>query len=144
VAAPGAGASSQIQSAAVAANQGIAAGVGGYVDLGGPQVTVYVGSSRRALVLLSGLILAAGTTGYVGGRINTEVYGGSSIAVGTKLAAQAQVYQSGIVQSATTIQLFTAADGLLQGSNTFKLWYNNVSASFGCSFQERTITVIPF
>lgn len=144
VAAPGAGASGQIQSAAISANQGIAAGVGGFVDLGGPQVTVYIGSSRRALVMLSGLILAAGATGYVGGQINTQVFGTSSISPGTKIAAQAQVYQSGIVQSATTIQLFTAADGLLQGSNTFKLWYSNVSASFGCAFQERTITVIPF
>lgn len=157
VAAPGASAGNQIQSQTVAAYE--TTGSTAYTDLTtfGPSRTVYVGSSRRCLVMVSAYIQASGTIatngGYIGGVASAAVSGASSIGHGRayasfRLQALVQyagpIYGAGGGSSVAGLQLFTAADGLNQGNNTFTVQYKSDQSSPACGFEQRTLTVIPF
>ncbi|WIY05467.1 hypothetical protein QRX60_17050 [Amycolatopsis mongoliensis] len=152
VGAPGAGAANQIQSALVAASE--ATGSTSFTDLAtvGPSVTVYIGSSRRALVLVSAYIVATGTASSgtaLGGRMSPQVSGASTIAADNTLSASLAAVTdpsgfAGAGVTATFLRLYTAADGLNVGMNTFTSKYNSRLSSPTCAFASRNLTVIPF
>lgn len=148
IAAPGAGAASQIRSATnnFQVNQPLQA-FGDLTGSFGPELTnVYIGSSRRCLVLVTAQIAANSTAGAMG----FQVSGASSIVASADQAA----YVSGPSNTLSTIAgstaqiLLTSANGLNQGFNTFTAKYRIVDAGLGTGtgaiFRSRVITVIPF
>jgi hypothetical protein len=151
VAAPGAGAASQIVSNEVVASQ--TTGSTTYTDLGtvGPSVSVYIGSSRRCIVLFGcGITVAdtgAGANNYVGGSAVFNVSGASTIAAAAGVSAQIwspSGAPTGGAWTSSKPKLLTAANGLNTGMNTFTLQYRSNLASPVCGFIERHITVIPY
>ncbi|WP_329068994.1 hypothetical protein [Amycolatopsis sp. NBC_01480] len=143
VAAPGAGASGQIQSQDLTANEDTTST--SFVDLPtfGPSVTVYVGSSRRVLVLVSATFtsLAWNASAYTGGRSGVQVSGASSIAPSRTISGLA--LNTGIQATGSRAMMFTATDGLNVGSNTFTMKYRAETAD-GVRIGARNLTVIPF
>ncbi|GAB3154293.1 hypothetical protein GCM10027258_57940 [Amycolatopsis stemonae] len=157
VAAPGAGAANRIQSQTIAANE--STGSASYTDLAtfGPSVSVYIGSSRRCLVLVSAFITMSGTTAstasFIGGTASVTVSGASTIGHNLAYASASlqtlvpfgrSTFGAGGSFSASGTRLFTAADGLAQGVNTFTVQYLSLQTSPTCGFRQRTLTVIPF
>ncbi|QRP48012.1 hypothetical protein [Amycolatopsis sp. FDAARGOS 1241] len=143
VGAPGAGAGNQIASGDVPADQSTSSTT--YTDLAtfGPQVTVTIGSSRRALVLLSAFFqLVSNDVNYAGGWMGFTVTGASSIGVNRTI--QAQIAAAGLGTFGSRAMLFTAADGLNAGVNTFTCKYRADNSTYPCTFGSRNITVIPF
>lgn len=148
VRAPGAGAGERIASSRVNALVTQAGTAGGWVDLTsfGPSVTLYVGSSRRVLVLHSCEIAVSRAGGYQG----VQVTGASSIAPETAITDAYLTYNNldsvSIGQSVTATTLVTAGNGLQQGQNTFTCKYKvDVAAGgTGAQFNNRVLTVIPF
>lgn len=146
---PGYGAGERIASTRLTAE--VATSSTSYVDLGGPEMTVYIGSSRRALVLIS-VSCAAENLPDAGGAAfaNVAVSGASSIEPMSYVAAYLGLNPatdggSAISGSAASNVLITADDGLQQGQNTFRLVYANGSTSGGnARFLNRKLTVIPF
>jgi hypothetical protein len=148
---PGAGAASTVRSASVATtvNQPLQ----GYGDLTGsfgPELTsVYIGSSRRCLVLVSSHI----ATNDSAGKMGFQVTGASSIAPTDARTAYVSgpsdtSGSAGTIASATQQVVLTAADGLNQGFNTFTAKYSitnagGTPAGTGAIFRYRTLTVIP-
>jgi hypothetical protein len=147
---PGAGSGNQIRSARVATL--VNTGAQAFGDLPGsfgPQLTnVYIGSSRRCLVIHSAELTVSQSGGFQG----IQVTGASSIAVETGIT---DVYTDwfggaglGIVldQSVTASTLVTAANGLNQGFNTFTAKYKVTlnGTGTGAQFNNRVLTVIPF
>jgi hypothetical protein len=151
VAAPGAGAANQIQSAQYVPRELTSSTTFTDLTTVGPSVTVYIGSSRRCLVIHTARVGAVGNPvgAYVGGGVGFQVTGAS--AIGPAFGAVAEVYSAnatsgaGIYQSATKTTTLTAADGMGQGFNTFTLKYFSANGSNPqCGFEAREITVIPF
>lgn len=149
IAAPGAGSASQIRVASdptlVLSHSSLT-----YADLAGsvgPTLTnVYIGSSRRCLVLVSAAIYGNQTYGFAG----FQVSGDSIIAPGGSTRfAMAGTSAGGVTQvgAVSTAQvLLTAADGLNQGFHTFQMKYaiTKTGTGSGADFGIRTLTVIPF
>lgn len=149
VAAPGAGAANQIRSAAVntAVNN---VNVAQWNDLpGSPGPTlsnVYIGSSRRCLVLMTCLMDVSGVEGYM----SVAISGASTIAPSGNTGLQTGFIgiPSGApvvtAQSAANFVL-TSTDGLNSGFHTFTAKYGVfISGGTGVNFLRRSMTVIPF
>lgn len=143
VGAPGAGAGNQIQSADVAANETTTSTSFTNLATFGPSVTLTIGSSRRALVSISAyLSLASNDTNYAGGVMGFTVTGASSIGVFRTIAAE--IAGGGLGVSIGRTMLFTSADGLNPGVNTFTCKYAAATSSYPATIGSRNITVIPF
>lgn len=146
---PGGNQSNQIKSATV--NTGESTASTTFTDLAtlGPQVTVNIGSNRRALVFVGARILCSGSPAnqYIGGQAGFQVTGASAMGPGfSAWCLQYSVSGVGIgfTQDVLHSVVLTAADGLNAGSNTFTMKYLSTLASPTCGFQGRILTVIPF
>lgn len=108
----------------------------------GPSVTTYIGASRTALILMSARIYALNQQGQavfdVTGASAISATWPSGITYGP--ASTASAYS---MVTATAQHLYTPADGLNQGMNTFTMKYLS-SGGQVVSFESRRITVIPF
>jgi hypothetical protein len=155
VAAPGAGAANQIQAALIATSETTTST--SYADLAtvGPSRTVYIGSSRRCLVTVSSTISSLANAGtsqgqWIGGNASFTVSGASSIAPSSDFFVGGETWYAntsipvGFYMGGSRTTVLTAARGLNVGFNTFTMKYLALSANPGCSFFDRTITVIPF
>lgn len=155
IAAPGAGAANQIRSASV--NAEINCNLQGYAPLpgsSGPTLnSVYIGSSRRALVILSALTQVNNSTGSMG----FSVTGASGISANLDRATyletrpnQTSAAGTSVGSSCTKAVLITSAEGLNSGFNNFDALYQVTDrggpggAGSGAVFRSRSITVIPF
>lgn len=152
---PGYGAGERIASDRVAehvTNVG-AAGVGssyGHISGSyGPEVTVYIGSARRALVIHSCEINVWGIPEVdTRGRLDQAV-AISGASDRPPASAVTNAYHRGIAEtdgSVSASTLVTADDGLQQGQNTFTCLYriDEESLNGGLSVNNRVLTVIPF
>jgi len=144
--APGASLAEQIRSAEVL-NFEVLAPAGAFVDLPtvGPTLTdVYIGSSRRCLVTVSGYIQVSQASG----RIGVQVSGVSKIDPISQHTAVNYVQGSSDISGIATSRTFLlqSTDGLNQGLNTFKCLYSVVvnGGGTGAAFGDRTLTVQPF
>lgn len=145
IAAPGAGAASQIRSAEVATghNVGVPTTYGDLPTLGPTLNNVYIGSSRRCLVMVSAYL--EGNQSF--GNMSFQVSGASSIAPSTSNAAQNGTLNAVTVGNVSTrVKLLTSGDGLNQGFNTFQAKYlvEKYGTGTGAIFAIRSLTVIPF
>ncbi|MBB4689832.1 hypothetical protein [Amycolatopsis jiangsuensis] len=155
IGAPGAGAGNQIASRRIAIQRSIPAG-GDFADLTGsygPEVSLYIGSSRRCLVIHSFECAVSGSVPVSGegalargaGFQAVQVSGASSLPVET--AVTDAFVQNGWAtnQSVTASTLVTAANGLNAGLNVFTCKYR-ATADSGLAVQvnNRVLTVIPF
>lgn len=150
---PGYGAGERVASAILDGQVDTESGT--YEDLGGPEVTAYIGSSRRALVLVSVSGGAGGLPSDGDGAVcNVRVTGASSIDPGDSgetvgpMAAWLTMNPGGntgaIAGSMTSTILLTAAEGLEQGQNTFRLVYRSLRGLSKSVFRNRKITVMPY
>jgi hypothetical protein len=148
VQAPGAGAALNWRSARINTQESTTSTT--YTDLTtvGPSVSnVYIGSSRRCIVLTTGRIGVSGNGGY----FSFAVSGASTIAPDDSRAAFTFGTQQ-VTLANTNVTLLTAADGLNPGFHTFTMKYRFDSGTvFGgppgtgpALFLIRTITVMPF
>jgi len=154
VAAPGASAGNQIQSQTVAANQSTTSTSYGDLATYGPEVSVYIGSSRRCLILFSANVVSLTNAGtptliFVGGTAAVQVSGASTIAPNSPYCGGQVWYATasapvGFQMVSSQLALLTAANGLNQGMNTFTLKYRAIATNPGANFIDRNITVIPF
>lgn len=147
---PGSGSGNLIRSARVATL--VNTGAQAFGDLPGsfgPQlVNVYIGSSRRCLVIHSAELSVSQSAIFQG----ITVTGSSSIAVETGITDAYLSFLSGaglglvIDQSVTASCLVTAANGLNQGFNTFTAKYKITlsGGGTGATANNRVLTVIPF
>lgn len=103
---------------------------GGFIDLGGPSVPVTIGSTGRAIVILSAQIFP--TTGQVG-HVGFEVTGFVSASDAGAIITLDK-FMRGAAASMVT--------GLAPGSYTFKAMYAGTSTAV--NFDNRQIIVIPF
>lgn len=143
--APGAGAALNWKSAKITTTETTSST--SYADLAtvGPQVSnVYIGSSRRCLVIFSSRIAVNGCGGYA----DVAVSGASSIAAGTGAiyVVSDSPNPGAITVTGSNTKLLTAADGLNQGFNTFTMKYQFEAHGGATSvgFLWRTMTVMPF
>lgn len=121
-----------------------------YVSLtGGPTLTnIYIGSRRKALVIVSSLIEIAGCVGYMA----FDVSGASTIAANTANVSAA-IHADGrddiTATTVTAVSVLSSGDGLNEGLNTFTAKY--AFGAYGtptfpgtlAAFTRRTITVFP-
>lgn len=152
VAAAGASAATQIRSSRVQSLNAVPLG-GSFAALSGspgPVLTnVYIGSSRRCLVIHSVEVSIFGSTtdafatgtGYQG----VAVSGASTMAVETAITDAFLASRWAGQASVTATSLVTAANGLNSGFNTFTCLYK-ASADTGLlvDVNNRVLTVIPF
>lgn len=115
-----------------------------FEDLGGPQVVVDIGSSRRCKVEVSAFIGAFDCIGFAGftvtGESNIAATENRSYAAGWGAAESGTVWANGT----RTVNL-TADHGLNEGFNTFRMVYKTSAGVSGNSqFSNREITVQPF
>jgi hypothetical protein len=109
-------------------------------DLGGPEVTVYIGSSRRCKVDLSAFIDAVDCIGFAGVRVS-----GASTIAPTEWNALATGGPSTTWINATKVVTLSTADGLNEGDNTFRMFYKTSAGGPDVAgFRNREITVQPF
>lgn len=153
--APGAGAGERIASAKVAQLITVPTG-GGYADLAGsfgPEVSLFVGSSRRALVIHSVEIAHTGsvTVDASGAFARASAGQGVQISGATIKAPETAVTSAGYQGRFGTSGVFTAtslvtsAQGLNSGTNTFTCKYKaTADAGVVPNVNNRTLTVIPF
>ncbi len=110
----------------------------------GPQVTVTIGSSRRALVFIS---CSAGAAGPNGQAIASCRVSGASTITPEALAYMAAFISSAgattVNASIASMMLVDATDGLNSGENTFKLEYAAYTAGVLAAFKDRKIAVVP-
>lgn len=124
---------------------------GAFADLAtsyGPEVTIYVGSSRRVYVTHSCEIGIGGA-----GAANLEratawqavaVSGASTLAVETAVTDAYFKAGFGFDASVTATVLVTSANGLNQGFNTFTCKYKAIAdGSLAPQVNNRTLTVTP-
>jgi hypothetical protein len=146
---PGAGAAERIASSRVASQQNIPMG-GSFADLAGsygPEVTLYIGSARRCLVIHSCEISIYSTidVNQQGEAYQAvQVSGESTLAVETAVTDAFLKGISGTWASVSATCLVTAANGLKQGLNTFTCKYR--AAADGAQLAQvnnRVLTVIP-
>jgi hypothetical protein len=112
-----------------------------YTDLAtdGPEVTVVIGVSGRALVLLAAQVELA-TGNIQGASMSYDVSGASSVSADGARALFLRDTPSSIV----TASHATLHEGLTPGENTFTAKYRKTTANDDPFFAERTIVVIPF
>lgn len=150
ITAPGGTNANLIKSATVNTRQ--ATSSSSFVDLGtvGPSVNVNIGSSRRALVIANaGVETPPAVTGqYLGGWFTLAVTGASTLGpsgASTPFFAGGFVdWQADGIFTCSQTWLVTAADGLNQGLNTFRMMYATPTAGQNAFFSGRNISVIPF
>ena len=147
---PGSSSGNQIRSARVATL--VNTGAQGFGDLPGsygPElVNVYIGSSRRCLVIHSAELTVSQSSIFQG----VQITGASSIAVETGVTDAYLSFINGaglglqIDQSVTASTFVTAANGLNQGFNTFTAKYKITltGTGTGAVANNRVLTVIPF
>lgn len=145
VAAPGLGASLATRTARVNPNESTSSTTFTDLTTFGPTVPdVYIGSSRRCLVMVSATV--AGGPQF-GGYAAFEVTGASTIpAVGANGVYGAFTGASGGMQSSLAVVIpLSADDGLNAGRNTFTMKYRR-EASYPDTafFNTRILTVIPY
>lgn len=114
---------------------------------GGPAVTVYIGSSRRAKVELSSYMNGHDAIAYAGFRVT----GASTIApINRWSVAIGAASTGGVVPdvwaNATRTVNLSADDGLNEGLNTFTMEYQCVGNPSGglAQFSDREISIQPF
>jgi hypothetical protein len=144
IAAPGAGAGLKPRADSLDVTE--STGSTTYTDLptvGRPSVAnAFMGSSRKALVILSCGIAASQGAGFMG----FEVSGASAIAPNELNSCFLSNDNAPTVSgTASATVLLTAADGLNQGSNTFtaKYKFKATTGGVGANFRTRRITVFP-
>jgi hypothetical protein len=109
-------------------------------DLGGPEVTVYIGSSRRCKVDLSAFIDSVDCIGFAGVRVS-----GASTIAPSEWNAVATGGPGTTWVNATRVVTLSAADGLNEGDNTFRMFYKTSAGGPDVAgFRNREITVQPF
>lgn len=145
IAPPGAGAALGIKAAAIATLESTNSTT--FVDLAtpGPTLTdIYIGSSRRCLVFVS---VAAFSAVNDSASAHVAVSGASTINPPANIFkgafASGNFGATAVGLSATRVFLFTAADGLNKGLNTFTTKYAS-EAGGSAQFQDRTLCVFPF
>lgn len=148
--APGAGAGERIASDRVAKQTDVPAN-GPMADLvgsPGPSVTMFVGSSRRVLVIHSCEIYVNGLV-----DISPTAYGhqGVQISGATNVPAESAVTNAflggltGTSGSTSATTLVTSVDGLNSGQNTFTCKYrSDANGDASISVNNRVLTVVPF
>jgi hypothetical protein len=116
----------------------------------GPAVTTYIGSNRRAFVIVSMLIRVQGAASYQGVRVSGASNIAPSLGKCASLASNSisAVGTGAFIQSACTKAFaLTAADGLNQGFNTFTTNYSS-DTTYGLGGRNdvtsRNILIIPF
>lgn len=102
------------------------------------QVTVGIGSSGKALVMLSADITNNSYCGYMGYDVS-----GSTTAAASDAKA-VMVWGTGGATVGKTVSTTFLEEGLTPGFCTFKLKYKTTNASYAATFANRRITVIPF
>lgn len=110
-------------------------------NFGGPQVTVDIGTSGRALVFLSGWA-NADDAAYIQQTFQA-VYvptGAVSYAAGLRLVTATSTFASGINDTYSGAFLVT---GLAAGQHTFRCWYRT-NLNNGSGISDRTIIVLPY
>jgi hypothetical protein len=141
VTAPGGSAGSAIQSQRVASLQTVTStSFGDLAGSFGPEVSVYIGSSRRCLVIHSVEITISNNP--AGGWQAVQVSGASSIAVETGVT---DAYWSGPGSTDGTFSatcLVTEFNGLRTGLNTFTCKYKKTGTGT-VQVNNRVLTVIP-
>lgn len=143
----GAGNANQIRSIRVASLQTVTATSFGDIGAGagqfGPDLqNVYIGSSRRCLVLHSAeLTIAPGTAGGVFQAV--QVTGASNFAVETAITDCYSVTPNGLDASFTATTLVTSVEGLNQGFHRFTCKYKKSGTALA-QVNNRILTVIPF
>lgn len=146
---PGAGAAERIASSRIQVlNANVPPQSFGDLPNHGPEVTIYVGSARRVLVVHSCELGVSQSSAYQG----VQVTGASTLAVETAITDAFLAFTGGsglgmnIFQSVTASTVVTAANGLNQGMNTFTCKYKVTVAGTGtgADFNNRVLTVIPF
>ncbi|QWF81129.1 hypothetical protein [Amycolatopsis sp. CA-230715] len=156
IAAPGAGAALGLRSQTVTPRNSATGGA--YADLPtfGPTVTCYISKARRALVIMSATMNCqngwARATTFVSGAssIDPEAYGKSPLTSGgfDPNHADDPIHSAGLWSSCSQSIVFTAADGLNEGQNTFTMKYRRDPQAgytpYDARFEDRTLTVIPF
>jgi hypothetical protein len=147
---PGAGAAERIASNRVAASVTVPLG-GAFADLAGsygPEVNVYIGSSRKCLVIHSCEVTVTGAAvvGEQGSMFQAvQVTGESNIPVETGVTSAFLSGISGLWASVTATTFVTSANGLRQGMNRFTCKYKAfATASQGAQVNNRVLSVIPF
>ncbi|MEU8636796.1 hypothetical protein AB0C38_31885 [Amycolatopsis sp. NPDC048633] len=150
VAAPGASAANQIGAAVVNTPQATSNVNFGDLATVGPSKTVYIGSTRRALVLANTGVDSTFVTAnqYAGGWLTLAVSGASTIGPSgatTPFYATGFIgFEADFIGTFSQTWLVTAADGLNVGLNTFTLKYAAATAGVNATFSGRAIAVIPF
>jgi hypothetical protein len=129
-----------MQTAFVAANESTTSTT--YTDLTTTtdQVTVTIGQSGAALVLMSGWL--AGTTVGNAPTMAFAVSGANTIAPGNN--GNALLYQVAVAGYTHASGVMVPLTGLAPGATTFKLKYVSAGTAGTATFQYRRITVIPF
>jgi len=149
VAAAGSSAANQLGAAVVNTPQSTSSLNFGDLATVGPSQTVYIGSTRRALVLAnSGVtVQAASSAVYGGGWFTLAVTGASNIGPSGSAtpfyAGGFLDYEPDFVGSFTQVWVVTAANGLNSGLNTFTLKYRAATSNASAMFDGRAIAVIP-
>lgn len=147
---PGGGAALGMRSASVdtMVNQG-ALTWGDLTGSFGPQLTnVYIGSSRRCLVLVGATIAYSQSDGYIGfevsGASDISPSGGQAAVNGGDVALTGQSVTP--FSSVLKAVLLDETHGLRTGLNTFTCKYSVVlrGAGTGAQFFNRSLTVLPF
>lgn len=142
VTAPGGSAGSAIQSQRVASLQTVTAtSFGDLAGSFGPEVSVYIGSSRRCLVIHSCEITISGAAA-AGGFQAIQVSGASSIAVETGVTDAYWVGPIGTDGTFSATCLVTEVNGLRTGLNTFTCKYKKTGTGT-VQVNNRVLTVIP-
>lgn len=100
----------------------------------GPAVTVDIGPSGKALVILGALITSDDAAG--GGAMGFAVSGASTVAASTSQCLEGRGLAGG---EASKIHLVT---GLTPGSNTFTAKYQRISVGTA-TFVRRVLAVVP-
>lgn len=106
----------------------------------GPSVTVYIGATRRCMVLMSCGIQALPNAFP---SMGFQVTGASSITTASALQIGNSSAGSSMLMEATQIDFLDASAGLNQGYNTFTAVYSSMNG-LSSSFAARRITVLPY
>lgn len=145
IAAPGGNNANQIQGQYIGTSEATASTSKTTLPTPGPQVTVQIGSSGRALVMVGAFLQstspASGT--YYGGAVYVDLTGATIISNKVQIIKNMQSVTSGsgFSETASAVQLVT---GLNPGSTTFTCYYSAGPAAISTTFSSRTLTVIPF
>lgn len=145
ISAPGGNNANQIQGQFVAASESTASTSKTSLTTPGPVVTLNIGSSGRALVMVGAYMQssAAANAGYYGGAVYVDISGSTVQTNAVQLIKNqyAQSSATGFSETGSAVQLVT---GLNPGSTTFTCFYSAGPAVISTTFASRTLTVIPF